>query len=175
MTRHVLNLILLLLFLGADVAGDLRVGGIVVRTHLVNVYLTYLVFRKPFVDVFAGVAFYAIMVKPFTGLSFLHVFLAVSAMLYCLFRVREQIYTESYLTMALWTFLFTLAEQCFLHLISSPQPFTSFPALTLPLLSGSLFSAMLALPLFMALDRLNDRLGMTDGDEGAGFLKGRLK
>jgi hypothetical protein len=106
-------------------------------------------------------------------LSFVHIFLAEGAVLYLLYRVRAQIYTEAYLTMSVWAFLFILLEQFLLHFIGSPDPLRTLVPLSVPLILGGFLSAGLSVPLFMLLDGLSDRWGMRM-DAGSGFRKGRI-
>lgn len=166
---EIISSLLVIFFTFLEVLSRLTVWGHVVRIHFTAIFFIYLIFRTRHWSIAWLVFLHTIVVNPFTAYSFIQLLLSYVLVIGLVWRIREQIYTETYLTMSLWVFVLVLLHQLLLDFVLTR------PSLTIiqlwgfvPLVVNCALSALMALPLFILLDRVFDTLGRY-ADVGHGF------
>lgn len=102
---------------------------------------------------------YVLLAYPFTGLSFVTIFLSFFVVLVVVYKLREKIYTETYVGKAVLVFLESAAQMFLLHFFNHDKLTVVSIATIFPqLLIQSVVNAMLSLPVFIVLDILFDFL-----------------
>lgn len=152
---YLVGMILITLCLIPDVAMHFSVMSIELKTHFAWMFLFFLSFRKSFRYILTLILYTSVVIRPFTGLGFFQIFLSCLIIFGAAYRLRSEIYTESYLVQAFWVFIFRFLHDIFLgyldlghvNLLLIPEVFLR-----------SLWLAPFAIPFFMFLDYLFDRL-----------------
>lgn len=154
---NILQLTLVFIFTYFEVLSRIIVLGHVVRIHFAAIFIMYMLFRVRDMRIIPLVLLHIVVVNPFTGYSFIQLILSYAIVLGLIWRVREQIYTETYLTMCLWLFALVFLHQVVLKFVfaRSAAMIVDFSFL-IPLVINCLLSAFLALPLFLLFDRFLD-------------------
>lgn len=148
-------MLIITLCLIPDVAMHFSVMSIEFKTHFAWMFLFFLSFRKSFRYLLILIFYYSVVINPFTGMEFFQVFFSSLILFGAAYRLRSEIYTESYLVQAFWVFIFRFLHEVFLgfldlgkvNLLLIPEVFLR-----------SLWFAPFAIPFFLLLDYLFDML-----------------
>lgn len=173
------SIIILLVFFVIDVSFRIVLGSVILKSQLCTLLLFYMIFRKPFRFCLVLLVLYCFVVRPFSGLGIGQVFLAYLIVLSVFFKIRTQIFTESYLVQSFWIFGMLVLHEILLavfdyhsfHVIGAGNVLASF-------MFSSFFSAFFVIPLFYFLDVIFDRFGPGsregyDSYLGQGIIRGR--
>lgn len=143
-----------------DVTLPFYANGFYFRPELSTLFLLYLALRRPFAETILMLLIFIILGHPFTGLSYMSVFMAYVIMLFLVYRVRDNIFAEAYLTHAVWVFIFAWILKLLMgislygrHALTALSDGIGEHAL------NSLLMAVLTVPFFMALDQIFDGRG----------------
>lgn len=152
---YLVGMIIITLCLIPDVAMHFSVMSIEFKTYFAWMFLFFLSFRKSFRYILILLIYYSIVINPFTGMEFFQVFLSCLIVFGGAYRLRSEIYTESYMVQAFWVFIFRFLHEIFLGYLD----YGSINILFVPeVFLRSLWFAPFAIPFFMALDYLYDLL-----------------
>lgn len=150
---QLLGLIIITLTLIPDVCMNFFIGSIELKPHLASLILLFTAFRKPFRYFIILLFYYSFLITPFTGLGFVQIFFSYLCVFGIAYRLRSEIYTESYLVQAVWASLFGFLHQVFLCILDL-KTWHSFLLIEniLELVLQSIWMAIFAIPIFIALD-----------------------
>lgn len=152
-----LSFLLILLLVIPDLLWTSQVGPFVIKSQLVALFFYFLVFRVRFPLLVALLLFYIVLVQPFTTLGFLPLFVSFFLILLTIHRLRNEIYTESYLFKSVWVFFMELSRQVLLMVIDfGGTSFLGFSKMSFTIILNALASALLTIPLFLIWDLLFD-------------------
>jgi hypothetical protein len=147
------NFIILFASIVIDASFSAKLGPVILTPHLSTLFLLYLGFRRPFAPVFAVVAAFVVMSRPFTGLNFAGIALSHWGVLYVVCRLRRKMFAESYLTNAAWVVLFSWILQWFSDFEPGGSGFFRFAAWrAVEITANGLVMGLLTVPSFMLLD-----------------------
>lgn len=147
------NFVILFTSIIVDALFSVTLGPITLVPHLSTLFLLYLGFRRPFAPVFAAVAVFVVMSRPFTGLNFAGIALSHWGVLYVVCRLRRKMFAESYLTNAAWAALFSWILQWLSGFGPGGFGFFRFAAWrAVEITANSLVIGLLTVPSFMLWD-----------------------
>lgn len=150
---YLLALTIILVFLIPDITVRFSLGGIVLKTQFTNLVFYYLIFRYRLGFVAVILFIYSIVVWPFTGLGFTHIFFSQFMVLAAFYVLRTNIFLESYFVQPFWVFWMLFFHGILIHVLD----FASFKWVTLPetilavALNGVL-NSLFVIPLFLLWD-----------------------
>lgn len=155
---------ILLVCLFADALWRWPVAGVEVRPGFILIFCLYQAFRSDARAILPLVPFFLIGGRAFFGMGFFPILISLGVVMSLAYKVRSQIYTEAYLTQGAWVFLFVAIFHILLSLLSveihAPR---MLPMLAFSALGNALFSALVAIPVFVFWDRFFDRMGRRRG------------
>lgn len=159
-----IDVFLLLACLFADALWRWPLAGAEVRPGFMLVFCLYQAFRSEKRKILPLVPVFLISGRAFFGMGFFPILLSLGIAMSLAYKVRSQIYTEAYLTQGAWVFLFVAVFHVLLSVFSveihEPQ---MLPVLIFSALANALFSALVAIPIFILWDRFFDRMGRRRG------------
>lgn len=142
-----------------EVLSRISILGHVVRIHFAAIFFMYIIFRVRSWMIIFLVFVHTVVVNPFTAYSFIQLLVSYIVVVGIVWRIREQIYTETYLTMACWVFGLVFLHQLILDFaFVRPETLVSQLRGLGPLIINCALSAAVALPVFIFLDRIFDAL-----------------
>jgi len=125
------------------------------KIQLASLLLFYFAFRKSRLFLFYIVLFFSLLTHPFTLTPFTVVFLSHLVIFFIVYNLRKGVFAESYLVHAFWVFVFFLLLQVVMFVSAiSFENLADYSSLTLKILLQSLITAVLSLPIFIFLDKL---------------------
>lgn len=155
--------------LGIDLIFNFFIHFLGTNLCLSTVFLFYLAFRKGFRELFLTVFIFSLLAAPFTSLEAFHIFFSYFLVLGVLFLLRVQIYTESYLTNAIWV---TGMNVCLNWFVKFSKQGYHLELFSFRFLIEELWNAMIifavVIPLFIFFDKVYKRFGKIDTSRGSG-------
>jgi len=158
---YLIGLLLIILGILGDILFPVFVGSMHLKLSLCTLYLFFSVFRFNLKYVIILLFLYVFVAYPFTSLGFLSVFFSHLIVLVLIFKLREQIYTESYLVKAIWVMALSIAQMILLSIINfKDYSIAMIPSSLYQFIIQAMANAVLSIPLFLLWDFLFDSLGI---------------
>lgn len=175
---YLLGILTIFLTLALDVMLRMTIGSFVLQLQLSHLFLFYCIFRRSFRYTATLLVIYVLLVRPFSGIGSQQIFLSSILVLWIFFKIRTEIFTESYLIQAVWIIIMAFCQQVTLMVIDyGSLQWTELPGVLMSIVISCLFSGILVIPTFLIWDRIFDRVRSESRDEdgviGQGIIRGR--
>ncbi len=151
----VLSFFLIILFLVPDLVLGFQVFGLDVSMKICGLFLCYQVMRQEIVYVSMLLLFFSILTAPFSGTGLLSIYVSYFLTFFIYSRLREEIYTETYVVQALWVFVMMSVQDLLNVLFSNPVlSGYSLSSILMEIILNNLISSFFVVPFFIVLDHL---------------------
>jgi len=177
---YLLGISILLICLIPDLTVHFTLGNVIFKSQLCGLFLYFILFRKSFKYIAIILFIYAFLVGPFTGLGFTQIFFSYFVVLWIFYKLRTDIYLESYFIQPLWVMLMAWMQWILVHLLEfNTLQFEALPHIVLSGFLNSLFLSLFVMPLFLFWDYLYKFFGANSYDDkvysGLPVLRGKRR
>lgn len=171
---YLMGLIILVVLIVPDATFGFHVGDFFVRAEFCEMFLCFIVLRRTFRYLVMMVFVYAMLARIFSGFGFSEVFVSTLAVYALFYKIRTEIYTESYIVQMFWVFVMVSVKALTMYVFdwSIWQTSTIMHQLGLIVANAS-FNCLLVIPYFTLLDRIYDMIGnsvMAKNKDGLGTV-----
>jgi len=155
-----LGITIILICLIPDISYQFTMSGFLIKPQLCSLFLYFLVFRRNLQYIAVLLFIYALIIRPFSGLGFTHIFFSYFIVLGVFYKLRTDIYIESYRVQPLWVFLMSFSQWVLVHILEWHSfHFVTVPHMILSGLLNSFILALIAMPIFLVWDYLYKLFG----------------
>lgn len=151
----VLSFFLIILFLVPDLVLGFQIFGVDVSMKICGLFLCYQVMRQEILYVSMLVLFFSILTAPFSGTGLMSIYVSYFLVFLSYSRLRDEIYTETYVVQAFWVFVMMSAQDLLSVVFSNPVlSGYSMTSIILEVILNNLISSVFVVPFFIVLDHL---------------------
>ncbi len=171
---YLIGIIILVVLIVPDASLGFHVGDFFIRTEFCELFLCFVALRRTFRYLVMMVFVYAMIARLFSGFGFSEVFVSALAVYGVFYKIRTEIYTESYLVQMFWVFVMISIKALAMYVFDWSFWQASSMAHQFGLVVvNALFNCLLVIPYYTLLDRIYDLIGdsvMAKNKDGLGTI-----